>query len=486
MKLSKLIKADEYSRISGNIQCEITSITTSIENAEEDALLIVLNSEKFASEDLCPRFEAIICDEALFETLCGNCSCTLIAVRSPRRAWAMAESRIRMIDYSRLRFVGVTGTNGKTTTAKMIQAMLEAGGKKIGFIGTGQISSFEKSLSGAYYSMTTPDPDVLYESIKTMEEDGVDFIIMEVSSHALYFEKTAPIKFALSLFTNISPEHLDFHGTMEEYLGAKLRIIPSSELVLMNTDDPRLRGIYDRIEAKKRSFGILWDCDCRATDVSDKGLDGFRFIYREDGFSFFANSPLIGKFNIYNALGALSAAIALGIAPCLAKQALAAFVGVRGRLERVYSGDVQIIIDYAHSEVALHSLLSGMRAYTKGSLILLFGCGGERYVEKRPMMAKIAEKYADVVYITSDNPRKEDPEKILDDIAKGFSDGYCYRRFADRADAIRAAVLGCHSGDTLLIVGKGAEEYLIDADGYHRFDEREILLSAIKEREGIC
>ena len=484
MKLSKLINTDEYVRLSGDPKCEISVITTNAEYESENALLIILKDTSLSGiRESCLRFSAIICAESLFEELCGRYDGTLVAVKSPRLAWAMAESRIRAIDYAKMKFVAVTGTNGKTTTARLIQAMLEAGGAKTGFIGTGFIESLGVKLSDQFYSMTTPDPNVLYPAIKKMEMDGVDYVIMEVSSHALYFEKTAPIHFELSLFTNISPEHLDFHGTIEEYTATKLKLIPQSKLAVLNIDDHRLRAIYENIKERKRSFGVVWDSDCRATDLDERGFEGFRFIYREKDFSFLAVSPLVGKFNIYNALGAFSAAIALGVPPCIAKSSLLNFEGVRGRFECVYKGKIRVIIDYAHSEEAFRALLSSARAYTSGRLTVLFGCGGERYREKRAVMGSIAEISSDLIYLTSDNPRGEPPERIFDDIISGFSKNCGYKLIPDRAEAIRRAILDSKDGDTIFLVGKGAEEYNLDASGYHIFNEREILMSAIEERE---
>ena len=484
MKLSDLIKNDEYVRLSGELSREVTGITTDPEyRGNANLLIIIKNGTNIGPKDLDARFSAIICDDGTFDALSLECECTLISVSSPRRALAMAESRIREIDYSRMKFVAVTGTNGKTTTARLVRAMLGAGGYKTAFIGTGAIEIGSTRLTDDFYSMTTPDPTLLYEAIKQMESAGVDYVVMEVSSHALFFEKVAPITFSCSIFTNISAEHLDFHKTLKDYTETKLKLLSSSELAIMNIDDPVLRSVYDGVGIRKKSFGILWGGDSHATDLIDRGFGGFKFIYRESSFSFLATSPLAGKFNLYNALGALSAAIALGVAPRIAKEALLRFSGVKGRIECVYDGKIKAIIDYAHSEEAFRALLSTARSYTKGRLIALFGCGGDRYSGKRSVMAKIAEKYADKVYVTADNPRKESPESIFSDIISGFSKESCYTLIPDRAEAIAAMIDDSKDGDTLLFIGKGAEEYNIDAEGYHRFDERGIILAAIKRKE---
>ena len=486
MKLSKLVNANEYIRLSGDLQCEISTVTTDVECKTENALLIIIKDDTVTNiMDWDRRFSAIICTEEIFEELFGKCNVTLVAVESPRRAWAMTESRIRAIDYSKMKFVAVTGTNGKSTTARMIQAMLGAEGAKTGFIGTGAIESLGIRISDTFYSMTTPDPNILYEAIRRMEDDAVEYIVMEVSSHALHFEKTAAIPFEISLFTNISPEHLDFHNTIEDYTKTKLKLLQQSKLVIMNIDDHRLRSVYENITTPKRSFGILWDSECKATDLKDNGFDGFRFIYREADFSFLAKSSLVGKFNIYNALGSLSAAIAIGVPPCIAKSALSSFKGIKGRVECVYDEKIRAIIDYAHSEEAFRALLSSIRTYTQNDLIVLFGCGGERYRGKRATMGHIAQSYANLTYLTADNPRGEPLTRIFDDVISGFDNNCNYILIPDRAEAIRRAILDAKDGDTILLVGKGAEEYNIDASGYHSFSERETLLSAIEEREAL-
>ena len=483
MELSKLVYEGEAIRIVGNRHVEITQITTNASHGAEGTLLIVIKDDVLLNlSDLQLKFSAIICGTELFETLCEDIPCTLVCVSSPRRAWALAESRIRQIDYSNMKFVAVTGTNGKTTTATIIKHILKTGGNSVGFIGTGLISIGDEVISEEYYSMTTPDPPLLYDAIKRMSERNVEYVVMEVSSHAIYYEKTSAIKFALSVFTNLSSEHLDFHRTMSEYAETKLRLAKQSDTVLLNTDDPAFRKAYDSINAEKHSFGILWDADFRATDLRDLEFDGAKFIFRGHDFSFAAKSHLIGKFNIYNALSALSAAISLGIKPCVAKEALADFSGTEGRIETVYNKDIRVIIDYAHTDAAFEALLASMNTYSRGCLSVLFGCGGERYTEKRAKMAGIAEKYASRIYVTSDNQRGEDPKKIFSDIIKGFSSECDYLLIEDRSEAIRRAILDARDGDTLLLVGKGRERYNITSDGYHYFNERDAVMLAIEER----
>ena len=483
MELSKLVYEGEALKIIGDRHIDITKITTDISSGGAGTLLVTIKDNALLQNtDLLSGFSAIICDVEIFEALGEHIPCTLVCVASPRRAWALAEFRIRQIDCTNMKFLAVTGTNGKTTTATIIKHILERNGNSAGFIGTGLIIIGDEVISDEYYSMTTPDPPLLYEAIKRMSERKIEYVVMEVSSHAIYYEKISAIKFALSIFTNLSGEHLDFHRTMNEYAETKLKLVKQSDTVLFNIDDPIFRKAYRNIDIDKRAFGILWDADFRATDIQDLGFDGAKFIFRGHNFSFSAISHLVGKFNIYNALSALSAAITLGVIPCVAKRALADFPGTEGRIDTVYDDDIRVIIDYAHTEAAFEALLASVKEYSHGRLSVLFGCGGERYTGKRAKMASIAEKYGSRIYVTSDNQRGESPDKIFSDIIDGFSDECDYRVIEDRGEAIRKAILEAQYGDTLLLVGKGRERYNITADGYHYFDEREAVKFAIKER----
>ena len=483
MKLSKLVYEGEAIKIVGDRHVEVKEITTNVSFCAEGALLVAIKNDVLLHlSELQFKFSAIICNEEIFETLCKHISCTLVCVKSPRRAWALAESRIRQIDYTNMRFIAVTGTNGKTTTATIIKHILESNGSSVGFIGTGVISIGKEVISGEYYSMTTPDPPQLYDAIKQMSERRIKYVVMEVSSHSIHYEKVSAIKFELSVFTNLSSEHLDFHHTVDEYAKTKLKLINQSERVILNIDDPVFRKAYHSTNKDKRSSGILWDADFRATDLRDLEFDGVEFIFRGQNFSFAAKSHLIGKFNTYNALSALSATISLGVAPCVAKRALASFRGASGRTETVYNKDFRVIIDYAHTDTAFDALLSSVKAYSNGRLSVLFGCGGDRYTQKRAKMAAIAEKYASCIYVTSDNQRSEPLDKIFSDIIEGFSNKCNYFVIENRSEAIRRAIFEAKKGDTLLLVGKGSERYNITSDGYHHFDERDAVKSAIEER----
>ena len=427
------------------------------------------------------RPTAIICDDDLAPE---SSEVPIIKVDDARRLLPYLYSRFYEISFDKMRFIGITGTNGKSTTAILLSHILREAGHRVGFIGTGIISLNGELISGNNYSMTTPDPDVLYSSISRFEKEGCDTVVMEVSSHALYFDKVAPISFEISLFTNLSGEHMDFHGSIEEYYKTKLRLFRQSRLGIFNVDDYYARKAYGEVECEKHSVGVIRKADAIATDVSLLGLSGIKYIYRDQKRILCVESSLPGAYNVYNTMMAMSAAIAFGVRPCVAKKALSKIKGVVGRLETVCECPM-VIIDYAHTVEALSNVLKTIVSSKKAEqkLILVFGCGGERDREKRPLMAAVAEKYADFSIITTDNSRGESVVDILEDILSGFQDTRRRTVITSRRAAIEHAVLSASDQDIIAVIGKGHEKYNIDKNGYHAFDERAIIQNAIKKRE---
>ncbi len=394
-------------------------------------------------------------------------------------------ARYSAVNFKQLKFVGITGTNGKTTVASMLKAILEEDGKRVGFIGTGKIISNGRTLNPFDYSMTTPDPDLLYPSIKKMQEDGCEYIIMEVSSHALAYEKIAPIYFEASVFTNLSHEHIDFHGEVEEYYKTKLKLFEQSGIGIFNIDDEYGRRAFSVCECEKRSVGILWNADVTAKEPEFKGFLGSSYLYRAKDFIFRMNLPLSGAYNIYNSLCALSCAHALGVRPCVAKSALEKMKSPEGRFETFFD-DITVIIDYAHTPKAFENVLKTINSCKnpEQKLFCVFGCGGERDKEKRPLMGKAAEENADFLVITEDNSRGESRENIINDILCGITDKSNCAVIPSRTDAIECAVLDAPKGAVIALLGKGAEKYNIDNRGVHHFDESEIVKNALRKRKG--
>jgi UDP-N-acetylmuramoyl-L-alanyl-D-glutamate--2,6-diaminopimelate ligase len=333
--------------------------------------------------------------------------------------------------------------------------------------------------------MTTPDPPLLYNSIKQMVEYGCEYIVMEVSSHALALSKLEPLKFDVAIFTNISPEHLDFHGDMNSYFAAKYSLLKKSKCVIINIDDEYGRKAQNEYEGKKITVGVLWRADVWASNVDDHGFDGISYTYHGDGFSFKMRMPIPGKYNVYNSMLAAAACIELGCKPCEVKEKLATFSGVEGRYE-IINDKIMVIIDYAHTYFAFESFLASLSANKNGRrLTVVFGCGGNRDKAKRPLMAKVAEKYADRIILTADNSRKESTKDIISDIIRGFEKG-SYEIKEDRTDAIRTAILESKDGEIVALIGKGPEKYNIDSLGYHYFSEKDIIFSALDERAKRC
>lgn len=410
------------------------------------------------------------------------CPFPIIRVDNVRVALSFALSRLYGIDYSKMKFIGVTGTNGKTTTATLIYKILSKCGYIVGFIGTGKIISAENLLSEDTYSMTTPDPSVLYPALKRMSGDGCEYVVMEVSSHSIALGKIEPIEFEYSIFTNLDDEHLDFHSSKEDYFLTKLRLFSKTKSAIFNADDEYARKAFECVKCKKSTFGIITPADAYATDISLSSLCESSFLYRDTDLIFKAETKLVGAFNIYNTLAALKCVIDLGIKPCIAKEALSEIDGVDGRME-ITRGDVTAVIDYAHTPMAFYNCLKTLKlsVNTKQSLIVVFGCGGNRDKGKRPVFGKYAELMADKIIITEDNSRTESFDSIVSDIAAGI-EKKDFEIIKDRETAIRHAFKNARKGDVIAIIGKGHERYKIIQNEYISFDERFIIRDEMKKR----
>lgn len=489
MKLCELLYKNEYSCDCHVEDMDIENVTSNVNNISEETLFVLLKGIKFDTGKIIdyiasrhPR--AIICDEDREIEV----SVPLIRVKNARATLAKICSRFNGIDYKKTAFIGVTGTNGKTTTATMIYEIMKHAGYRAGFIGTGKIEFMEKRLSEKMYSMTTPDPELLYPSIKRMQESGCEVIVMEVSSHALALDKLAPIPFAYSVFTNLSAEHMDFHTDIEDYYNAKLKLFLQSKCGIFNADDKFCERAMKDLEGvcSILSIGVLWDADAMARDVILNGFDGSSYIYREKNLLFKVKLSIPGHYNIYNSLLALKCAIAFGIRPCIAKEAVNSIKKIDGRFEIIKS-DISVIIDYAHTENAFQNIFKAIKSAKnqRQNIITVFGCGGDRDKSKRPKMAAVAESNSDLVIVTLDNSRSENEGEIISDILSGMSDAKKRKVITSRANAITHAILSAQSDDIVLILGKGHERYNIDRNGYHDFDERTVIRDALEKRHSL-
>ncbi len=417
----------------------------------------------------------------------------LLAVKDTRETLAWLMSAWFDHPAKGLCMIGITGTNGKTTVANLLCRMLTDAGRRCGIIGTlgcySPMGRLELPSPDPDANMTTPDPSELYMALARMKADGVDTVVMEVSSHALALHKVAPITFDIGVFTNLTEDHLDFHLNMEGYYAAKEKLFRSSRAAVVNIDDP-----YGRRIAAHR-FCPTYSCSAEgrgaafaADDIHRRTDRGIEYKISSPSLRMRVRSPLSGDFQIMNTMEASAVASLLGVKPQLLRATLADFSGVSGRLERVklpQSQAYRAFIDYAHTPDALENTLRTARSLLAPGqrLWVVFGCGGDRDRQKRPIMGNIAASLADAVIVTSDNSRGEDPAQIIKDILSGIEDGAAYTVIENRKEAIEYAVAQAAAGDLILLCGKGHEEYEIDKNGKKPFSEKEILLSAAEKRE---
>jgi UDP-N-acetylmuramoyl-L-alanyl-D-glutamate--2,6-diaminopimelate ligase len=377
-----------------------------------------------------------------------------VQVPSVRAAMAPAAARFYGDPTARLQTVGVTGTNGKTTTAFLVRALLEAAGRQTGLLGT------VKSVIGGVENevlRTTPEGIDLQHTFREMQDAGDQACVMEVSSHALALHRADAIHFAAAIFTNLTQDHLDFHETMEEYYAAKRRLFTDLEPAhaVVNVDDPYGARLAAELGGAV-TFALGHDASYRAGAVQT-GLDGSQFTVTAPDGVFELSSPLTGRFNVSNLLGAFATARSLGVDADVAIEAIAGAGQVPGRFQSVSAGqDFAVLVDYAHTPDSLENVLRAARGVTEGRLHVVFGCGGDRDRGKRPLMGEIAARLADRVIVTSDNPRSEDPGAIIQEILEGSGEDVEHE--VDRRVAIEQAISTASAGDVVVIAGKGHEQ----------------------------
>ncbi len=385
-----------------------------------------------------------------------------------------------------LRFIAVTGTNGKTSVSVMIKNIFEKANIKSEVIGTINNSSFHKKSDDDTSNFTTPDPEELYPLLRRISDCGVNVVIMEASSHALKLKKLEPIEFEFGIFTNLSEDHLDFHLTMEDYFKAKLTLFDKCKRGIINIDDDYGKLILKASPCALSTCSIKHRADYRAKDITYLGERGVKYTIsqKEKQIEIFSKIP--GEFSVMNSMQAVACAIEFGIDEYIIMEALKSFDGVKGRLEKVelFKGwGFAAFIDYAHTPDALQKLLDTVNDFKRKEqrVVLLFGCGGDREKEKRKIMGRIASENADFVIVTSDNPRSEKPNLIINDILKGMSEISNFAVVPDRRKAIEFAIATAGAGDIILLAGKGHENYEINARGREPFDEHEILYGLYKK-----
>lgn len=443
------------------------------------------DGHKFIGNAIASGAKAVVMedDAALPDSYFMHAGVAKIVVPDTRRALALMAGNFFGHPDRKLLLVGITGTNGKTTTTHLVRSVLEAGGHRVGLIGTIGYSIGEEVLPATH---TTPESLELNGLLSTMVERGCTAAVMEVSSHALALDRVFGLRFAVAGFTNLTQDHLDFHGSMEAYCGAKKvlfdRLEPGSFAVI-NADDPYGEKMLSDVKGMVLRYGVAGAADIRGNDVR-LDLRGTQMQVARDREVTAVASPLVGMFNVYNSLAAFAVGVAAGVPVERIASGLAQVQAVRGRFERIPSPKGwTVVVDYAHTPDALEKCLRAIRGLLPGEgsgrIITVFGCGGNRDRGKRPIMGRIAGELSDIVVVTSDNPRHEDPDTIIKEILAGVVRSTNVKREPDRRQAIRAALESAVAGDVILIAGKGHETYQITGDVRTHFDDREEVLEYI-------
>ena len=484
MKLKEILKDLTILSITADPELEITGISYDSRVTEPGDLFAAWKG--FASDG--HRFIPMAVEKGARAVLCENAptdGTPYVQVADSRYALAIASRNFFGNPAGEMKVIGFTGTSGKTSSTQLLKHVLEeVCGAKVGLIGTNGNMIGQELLHTEH---TTPESYELHKLFRRMADEGCTHVVMEVSSHSLYLERVAGITFDVALFTNLSQDHLDLHGTMDEYAAAKKKIFSQCRVGCVNLDDERAAFMLEGAQCPMFTFSAeRSDADLTARDIR-LTASGVRFAAVRGEELALTKLAIPGMFSVYNALSVLAAASCLGLDLAACAAALGTARGVKGRMEAVPTdGDYSILIDYSHKPDALEKALKTLRPVTKGRLLVLFGCGGDRDRAKRPIMGAIAAENADVVIVTSDNPRTEDPEEIIREILAGIDrKKYAVKVISDREEAIRWAIDNARSGDVILLAGKGHEDYQVVGHEKRHMDEREIVADHLQKRKQI-
>jgi UDP-N-acetylmuramoyl-L-alanyl-D-glutamate--2,6-diaminopimelate ligase len=490
--LKELINLLPGAAVRGNSGVLISDIAHDSRKVREGTLFVCLPGVKSDGHDFVQQARERGAVAVLVQKDVDAAGITVIKVADTRAAMQLIAPYFFDYPGKKMRMIGITGTNGKTTTTYLIRSILQKAGFKVGVIGTIQILIEDKVLP---IKNTTPDVIDLQAALAEMAESGMDYVVMEVSSHALALGRVAGCEFDVGVFTNMTRDHLDFHGTFENYLAAKAKLfemlgsrdaVKRGKTAVVNVDDPVAEAILHKADCRHFTYGIENPAQIRAerVEILPAGAE-FAAVTPQGIIRLKLN--ITGNFNVYNTLAAVGAALAENVDCKFITAALQEFKSVPGRFELVSAGQpFSVIVDYAHTPDGLENILKTARQFAKRKIIVVFGCGGDRDRTKRPIMGKLAAAYADIVIATSDNPRTEDPEAILQEIEAGIQEGLkpeqTYKKITDRRQAIRTAVKLAGRDDIVVIAGKGHETYQILKDKTIHFDDREIAREAIRGR----
>lgn len=480
MRLSSVLKDVEITGSTAEMQMEVQALCDHSDGVRPGSAFVCVpglcvDGRSFAIQAV-QRGAAVVLGEGLPVE-----GVPWVGLASPRRALAQMACNWYGHPSRQLKLIGITGTNGKTTVSHMVREILRQDGKRVGLIGTNHNLIGEKELPA---HRTTPAPLELQALLAQMVADGVQYAVMEVSSHALALDRVFGCSFAAGVFTNLTQDHLDFHGSMEAYRQAKAKLFTMCRVGVLRAEDDATVAILRETACPCVQYGWGEKCDYRAEGVR-LGPRGSSWNLHWQGGKLPMQVPIPGRFSVDNALAAAAVCLELGVAPTAVQRGLAHMQGVRGRLERVQAPvPFAILIDYAHTPDGMEKVLDTVRECTAGRLIVLFGCGGDRDRGKRPQMGRIAAQKADHVLLTSDNPRTEDPLMIMADVLRGMDGCSCICEcIEDRAQAIARGLELAQPGDTLLLCGKGHETYQERKEGTIPFDERSIIQEILERRK---
>lgn len=475
MKLSALLQDVETKTVC-TVNPEITNITDNSAKVRNSGLFVCIKGERYDGHDFAQKAldrgaAVVVCERDIGIK-------NSIVVEDSRKAYAQISSAFYGSAHKKLKMIAVTGTNGKTTTSYIIRKILENSGCKTGLIGTVNVLIGKENYPA---DLTTPDPADLHRYLMLMKIAGCEACVMEVSSQALSQQRVSGIKFDCSVFTNLSPEHLDYHKTMQNYAEAKASLFAASKISVINADDEYSSLIKKEAAGKVITYGIKNESDFKADKIA-LSADGVSYRLKFRDKENYVTFDGMGLFSVYNSMAAMCATNAIGIDMERASRTVARFDGIAGRMEKVENSlGINVIIDYAHTPDSLENAAKTLKSVFRGKLITVFGCGGDRDKEKRPLMGKIACENSDFVFVTSDNPRTEPPEKIIDEIVQGISTKNYYR-ITDRKLAIKSALYSAKAGDTVLVAGKGHEKYQILGTQKIYFNEREIIRKLLEDK----
>lgn len=491
MTIEQLVSVLNNVEVKGDVNKEIEFITHDSRRVRKNTLFVCICGTRVDGNKFIPQaIEAGACAIMTEKDVEVPADITVIKVPNMREAMELAVPYFYDYPGKKMRMIGVTGTNGKTSSTYMLRDILRKAGYKVGVIGTIKIMIEDEEMP---IHNTTPDVIDLQEILDKMYKQNIDYVVMEVSSHALDMNRIAGCEYDTAMFTNLTQDHLDYHKTMENYALAKAKLFDSlSAPNLVKTNKNAVINLDDELGSKTMiehtkcnliTYGIKNDAVLKAENVEIKASGAsFDVKYKDDCVHF--DLKVTGMFNVYNILGVIGVALAEKISFDIIKETLEAFEAVAGRFELVRQGqDFSVIVDYAHTPDGLENVLKTAREIAKKRLIVVFGCGGDRDRTKRPIMGRIAAQLADVVIATSDNPRTEDPEFILSEVESGVLPalhGNFHEKITDRRTAIFRAIELAQKDDIVLIAGKGHENYQILKTGTIHFDDKEVAIEAIR------